>query len=184
MLTSGPTLRHPPWYQLGVANLLNGLIIRDDGSVLLNRNSPFEPVVNGDRHARVHYDLEKLLQTGASDLAAGANYREFVHQAREWAEFGLLTTEERRSHYRELATLMRQGEPAADAVNDAFGVPFEQVVAEFEGGRWHREIQFRLTAPGTRAVIPAPAKLESGEANTLLQVVASRVSHARTPEAL
>lgn len=183
MLTSGPSQRHPPWYQLGVANLLNGLIIRGDGSVLLNRTTPFEPTTEGDHRPQAHYDLEKLLSMRTADFGAGVDYKEFMRRSREWAQFGVLTTPERRSDYRELAILMRQGEPAADAVKDAFGVPLEQLVTEFDAGHWRKDVQFRLTAPGAPAVIPAPAKLESAEANTLLQVIAGRASHER-PEAM
>ena len=178
MLTTGPTQHHPPWFQLGLANLLNGLIIRGDGSVLLNRALPFEPSPDGPRRPQVHYDLEKLLSIRPADINAGTDfdYKEFMHRAREWAQFGMLTTEERRTHYRELATLMRQGESASDAVKDAFGLPLEQVASEFEAGRWRKEIQFRLTPAGATPVIPTPAKLDFAEANTLLQIVAGRAS--------
>jgi hypothetical protein len=183
LLTTGPTQRHPPWYQLGVANLVNGLVIRSDGSALLNRSVPFEPTAEGSRRPQAHYDLEKLLSMRGADFGAGFDYKEFMRRAREWAQFGVLTTEERRSHYRELATLMRQGESAGDAVKDAFGVPFEQVAAEFEGGHWQKDVQFRLAAPGVAPTVPQPAKLESAEANTLLQVVAGRASRDR-PESM
>lgn len=183
LLTTGPTRRHPPWFQLGVANLLNGLIIRSDGSVILNRSLPFEPTADGAHRPQAHYDFEKLLSLRTADFGAGIHYKEFMRRAREWAQFGLLTTDERRSHYRELATLMRQGEPAADAVKDTFGVPLEQLAAEFEAGAWRKDVQFRLPAHAPPPVVPLPAKLESSEANILLQVVAARASRER-PEAM
>jgi hypothetical protein len=183
LLTTGPTQRHPPWFQLGVANLLNGLIIRSDGSVLLNRSVAFEPVADGAHRTQAHYDLEKLLSLRGTDFGPTLDYKEFSRRAREWAQFGLLTTEERRSHYRELALLMRQGEPVVEAVKDSFGVSLEQLTAEFEAGAWHKEIQFKLAAHAPLPVVPPPAKLESAEANTLLQVVAARASRER-PESM
>jgi hypothetical protein len=178
MLTSGPTQRHPPWYQLGVANLLNGLMIRSDGSVLLNRSLPFQPS-DGDHRVQAHYDLEKLLGLSLAEFNAGVDYKEFVSRSREWALFGVLTTDDRRAHYQELAALMRQGEPAADAVKDAFGMTLEQVATEFESGRWKKDVQFRLGAPAPVPVVPTPTKLDLTEANTLLQVVAARASRER-----
>jgi hypothetical protein len=183
LLTTGPTQRHPPWFQLGVANLLNGLIIRSDGSVILNRTLPFEPTTDGDHRPQAHYDLEKLLSLRTADFGPALDYKEFMRRAREWAQFGLLTTDERRSRYRELATLMRQGEPVGDAVKDVFGIPLQQVAAEFEAGAWRKEVQFRLAAHTSLPLIPAPAKLESSEANILLQVVAARAARDR-PEAM
>jgi hypothetical protein len=157
---------------------VNGLMIREDGSVLLNRNLPFEPVVDREHRARVQYDLETLLETRPADLTKSGDWKEFVRRAREWAQFGLLTTETRRSQYRDLGTLMRQGTPAADAVKDAFGVPLAQIAAEFEDGRWRREAQFRMSTPGGPIALPPATKL-APSADTLLQVVASRVSQQR-----
>lgn len=110
ILVNGPTRRDPPWFQFGVANLLNGRLIRSDGSILLNRKVPFEPddVKNGSAQ---RFDLPKLLAAGAADLNGAATLKEFMRLAREWAQFGLLTTEQRRAQYHELATLMRQGHP-------------------------------------------------------------------------
>ena len=179
-LLSGPTQHYPPWFQLGVANLLNGLMIRTDGSVLLNRNVSFEPLEEKRPAAHAPYDLLKLLEVRAADLNAGAaDYREFLRAARDWAEFGVLTTPQRRSQYRELATLMRQGAPAAEAMQDAFGVPFAQVADEFRAGAWRKEAQFRMTPQGGPVAVPQPAKLDAGQATTLLQVVAARATAAR-----
>lgn len=178
LLVTGPTQRHPPWFQLGVANLLNGLLIRPDGSVLLNRTQQFEPMAEHGGQSQVHFDLQRLLDTKSRDLREG-DYKEFIARARSWALFGLLTTDERRSHYRELATLIRQGEPAVEAVKDSFGVPFEQVDAEFENGRWRNDVQYRLSAPGPAIAIPAPQKIDAKEVDALLQVVAQRATHER-----
>jgi hypothetical protein len=180
-LMNGPTRRDPLWFQFGVANLMNGVMIRNDASVLLNRNLPFEPVdaKNGTVHGR--YDLLKLLETRAADLNANGDYKEFVRLAREWAQFGLLTTEQRRDQYRELALLMRQGTPAPEAVKAAFGVPYEEIVEEFHGATWHKDAQFRVTPHGTPVSVPIPAKLETDQVNALLQVVAKRALMT-TPE--
>ena len=177
LLTSGGGQHFPPWYQLGVSNLLNGLLIRTDGSVLLNRNIPFEPIGTSASPPSSHYDLPVLLDMHGRDMGPNTDYKEFMRRAREWAEFGLLTTPERRSRYRELALLMRQGTPAADAVKDAFGMPLEQLVAEFESGKWRKDVQYRLPAPTSLPVVPTPEKLDIGATNTLLQVVAGRAEH-------
>jgi hypothetical protein len=51
LLASGPMKKYPAWYRLGVANLLNGLTIRPDGSVLLNRNPQFAAVIRENEQA-------------------------------------------------------------------------------------------------------------------------------------
>jgi hypothetical protein len=180
-LVSGPTRRDPLWFQFGVANLLNGVMIRNDASVLLNRNLPFEPVEPKSGTVHERYDLLRLLETQAADLNANGDYKEFVRLAREWAQFGLLTTEQRRDHYRELALLMRQGTPAPEAVKAAFGVPYEEIAEEFRGAAWRKDAQFRVTPPVTPVAVPAPAKLEADQVTTLLQVIAQRAQMA-TPE--
>jgi hypothetical protein len=137
---------------------------------------PFEPTDSRQDHAHEPYDLGKLLQMQPADLSAGADFREFFRVAREFAQFGLLTTEERRSQYRDLATLMRQGTPAAEALKDAFGVSLEQLATELKGGGWRKDAQFRLTASGPPVSFPTPTKLDATEVNTLLQVVAKRAA--------
>jgi hypothetical protein len=177
-LQRGPTGRYPPWFQFGVANIINGLLIRQDGSVLLNRNVPFEPIEpkNGVAHER--YDLLKLLQAGPRDLTAASDYKEFMRVARDWAQFGLLTTQQRRVAYRDLAIAMRQGAPATEAVKDAFGVPLEEIAAEFHSAVWRKDVQFRVTPPGEPLVIPAPVKLDADQAKAVLQLVATRATRA------
>ncbi len=61
LLSSGPARAYPPWYRLGVANLLNGLTIRPDGSVLLNRRPRFAAVVGERDRATRRLDLPALL---------------------------------------------------------------------------------------------------------------------------
>jgi hypothetical protein len=181
VLINGPTQHYPPWFQLGVANVMNGLMIRTDGSVLLNRNVAFEPMEAKSGGVHMQYDLLKLLQARAADLNAGADYKEFMRAAREWAQFGLLTTQQRLAQYHDLATLMRQGASATDAVKDAFGAPFEQVAAEFHGGAWRNEARFRLTPQGGPVSVPKPEKLDAQQASILLQMVAARATPG-TPE--
>lgn len=177
LLMSGATRAYPLWYQLGVANVTNGLLIRDDGSVLLSRDGPFEPIVESS--PRVKYDLATLLATTGRDLSNGGDWRSFSRRARELAQYGLLTTAEHRAHYRELAVLMRQGTPADQAVDQAFGVPLAEVSKEFDAGGWRRQAQFRIPPPANAPVLPAPEQLEPARARELLQVVADRV--ARQP---
>jgi hypothetical protein len=181
LLIRGPTQSRPPWFQLGTANLLNGLLIRPDGSVLLNRKLTFVPTGDKAGSNSVPYGLAKLLAARPADLGGAVGYREFINRARAWAEFGLLTTPERRTHYQELAVLMQQGESVEDAVKDAFGVPLQELTGEFDGGQWRNEVQFRLAAPAGLPAIPAPTRLDAAEASTLLQVVAARVGRG-SPE--
>ncbi len=176
-LVGGQTRAFPPWYQMGVANTLNGLLIRDDGSVLLNRDGPFEPDVTKSTH--VKYDLATLLSTTGSDLSGNADWKDFMHRARDWAQFGLLGPAERRAHYRELATLMRQGTPAEEAVDRAFGVPLADVSRSFDEGTWRWQIDLKLPSPRTNLALPPAERLDSAQANTLLQTLADRV--AREP---
>src|SRR5262249_36537561 len=103
-LTAGPSRQFPPWYTLGIAYLTNGLLVREDGSALFNRELPFQPDVKG-KHPQIRYDLTRLLQTTPGDLVAGADIQEYVRSAHDWALYGLLTTPERRMHYRDLAVL-------------------------------------------------------------------------------
>jgi len=174
LLTSGASRANPLWFQIGVANITNGLLIRDDGSVLLSREGAFEPDV--EKNARVKYDLATLLTTTARDLSAGGDWRAYSQRAREFAQYGLLTAPERRTHYRELAALMRQGTPADQAIDQAFGGPLAEVSKGFEDGRWRREAQFRIPAPASGPVLPTPELLDSARARDLLQVVADRVA--------
>jgi hypothetical protein len=175
LLVAGPTRRDAPWYQLGVANLLNGALIRADSSVLLNRNLEFEAGQESNSSSHEPYDLARLLRTSTDELNGGAvDMKAFVRGARDWAQFGLLTGEERRKQYRELAILMRQGSPADDAVKDAFGVSLQELAARFVAGSWRKDAQYRIPAPAQTAHLPSPIKLEGPEAETLLKVLASR----------
>lgn len=174
LLTSGAMRAYPLWYQIGVPNVINGLLIRDDGSVLLSREGPFEPDV--EKSARVKYDLARLLATSGTDLANGGDWKTFSRRAREFAQYGLLTTAEHRAHYRELAALMRQGTPADQAVEQAFGVPLAEVSREFDDGGWRRQAQFRIPPSANAPALPAPEQLEPAKARELLQVVADRVA--------
>lgn len=174
LLTSGAMRAYPPWYQIGVSNVTNGIVIRDDGTVLLSREGSFEP--NVEKYGHVKYDLARLLTTTGRDLSSGGDWKTFSRRARELAQFGLLTTAEHRAHYRELAALMRQGTPADQAVDQAFGVPLAELAREFDDGSWRRQAQFRIPPPESAPVLPAPERLEPATARKLLQVVADRVA--------
>jgi len=174
ILTSGATRASPLWYQIGVSNITNGILIRDDGTVLLSRDGPFEP--DTGKNGRVKYDLATLLTTTGRDLSNGGDWKSFSRRARELAQYGLLTTDERRTHYRELAALMRQGTPADQAVEQAFGVTLAGLSKEFEDGGWRRQAQFRIAAPPSAVVLPTSEQLNPATAKELLQVVADRVA--------
>jgi len=177
LLVGGPSRHDPAWYQLGVSNILNGLVIKEDGSVILNRELPFVPDV-ANRGKRVDFDLPQLLAiTRTSGLKTQNDWSEFILRARNWAQFGVLTTPARRAQYRDLAMLIRQGTPVEEAVNQAFGVPLAQLTAEYADNRWRREVQFRLPAPATPVAIPEPAQLDPAAAADELGILEARVKH-------
>jgi hypothetical protein len=173
-LAQGPTRTYPAWYQLGVASLLNGVVIKPDGTVLLNRSLTFEAVVEKGPRPASRFDLAKLLEARPDTLSA-PEFNEFVPQAREWAVFGLLTTPERRAQYHELALLMRQDASPEEAALEAFGKPFPDVAAEFDQGKWRKEVRFRLPPPTTPIAAPAATQIEPAQVESLLQAVAERV---------
>ena len=172
-LAQGPTRTYPAWYQLGVAGLLNGLVIKPDGTVLLKRNLAYEAVVEREQRSAARVDLAKLLGQ-RPDASSPAEFNAFAPQAREWAVFGLLTSDERRAQYHELALLMRQDAALEEAVLEAFGKPFAEVAAEFDQGKWRKDVRFRLPPPATPISLPAPTQIESAEIEPLMQILAER----------
>lgn len=178
LMLSGPMTRRPPWYQLGVSHLVNGALPRDDGSVLVNRRLQFRPV-DGPGRAKTTYDLPTVLRMGSRDVNS-ADMLAFLAIAREFAAFGLLTTEQRRAQYRELSVLMQQGAPVEDAVRDAFGMDFAQLVAEFERGDWKRSAEYRLVPASAPPVAPACTEVPVDAVTELLDVVAARAFRPRT----
>ena len=174
LVTSGAGRAYPAWYQVGVANITNGILIRYDGSVLLDRDGPFAPDVEKS-NAR-EYDLAMLLSTTSRDVTNGGDWRAFTKRAREFAQYGLLTGADRRAKYRELAMLMRQGMPALEATVQAFGMPLAQLSKDFDDGRWRRELQFKVPAPAAVPAVPGAERVESAQVPGLLQVVADRVA--------
>jgi hypothetical protein len=175
LLTEGPTRSYPLWYQLGVANLLNGALVRPDGTVLLNRKQTFAAQVQDNQRASQRLDLPALLAAEREGLAP-ADFNEVARRAHMWAQFGLLTTEERRSQYRELAVLMRQGATAAEAVPDAFGKPLDALAEQFASGAWQKDASFRLPAHGAPPEVLPPGPLEGAELEAQLGALAARVA--------
>jgi hypothetical protein len=173
VLQTGPGRGFPAWYVTGVSDITNGLLIRDDGSILLSREASFKPVV--DKTVRTKYDLGTLLAATYKDVASGGDWEEFSNRAREWAQYGLLTTPDRRTHYRELAILMRQGTPANEAVNQAFGLALPEVAKDFEDGRWHHDAVFKIPPPKTPLTVPSAQAIDAAQAKAALQVLADRV---------
>jgi hypothetical protein len=178
IMLTGPTARYPPWYPLGISELVNGVILRNGGVVYFDHSAPFQPVLK-TRQASARYDLKHLLEATAADLSGG-DYREFLRRARSWAEFGLLMTPEQRAQYQELGLLMRQGADAEEAVQKAFGRPFSQVETEFEDGHWRKSAQFRLNLPGTSAPVPAVENVDGEQVNALLAQLKARAGEAHS----
>ena len=179
LLIAGAARRYPAWYQIGVANLLNGLVIKDDGTIIFNRYTAFLPQVDGSGGPRLKLDLRKLLAlTRTNDLKSQSDWQEFYKRARDWATYGILTTPERKEHFRDLALLMRQGTPADEAVKAAFGVSLEELSATFSQNDWRKEVQFRRPPPSTLVVVPESVRLSDGDAKLQLQIVAQRVAAA------
>lgn len=154
LLASGPMKKYPAWYRLGVANLLNGLTIRPDGSVHLNRNPQFAAVVSRSDRPRGRFDLPDLLE--ARHATNPADFNELARSSHVWAQFGLLTTYEHRKQYQDLASLMRTGTRAEEAVQTVFGSSLADVAQEFERGAWRKDVSYRIPAPlGLPEVAPA-----------------------------
>lgn len=174
LLTEGPTRGYPLWYQLGVANLLNGALIRPDGTVLLNRKQAFAAEVQDNQRASQRLDLPALLAAEGRGLSP-ADFNEVAKRAHTWAQFGLLTTEQRRSQFRELAVLMRQGATAAQAVPDAFGMPLDALTQQFSSGAWQKDASFRLPPHGAPLEVLPAGPLEGAELETELAALTARV---------
>lgn len=179
LLVAGATRRYPAWYQIGVSNLLNGLVIKEDGTILFSRDTAFVP--QGDDTSRSHlkFDLPALLDMRrTSDLKSQADWQYFFARARDFATYGILTTPERKTLFRDLALLMRQGTPAEDAVKEAFGVSLADLTADFTSNRWRREVQYRLPPLATPVVIPGCTQLSDEDVAKQFQILANRTSHA------
>ena len=174
VLQTGPGRGFPAWYVIGVSDITNGLVIRDDGSTLLSREASFKPVV--DKSVRAKYDLAALLSATYKDLAGGGTWEDFSNRARAWAQYGLLTTADRRAHYRELAVLMRQGTPAAEAVSQSFGLALPEVAKDFEDERWRHDAVFKIPPPKTLPTVPPAQALDPALVKAALQVVADRAA--------
>lgn len=144
LLASGPMKKYPAWYRLGVANLLNGLTIRPDGSVQLNRNPQFAAVVRESDRARARFDLPQLLD--ARHVTNPADFNELARSSHVWAQFGLLTTHEHRKQYQDLAALMRTGTRAEEAVQAVFGSSLADLTKDFERGAWRKDVSYRIPA--------------------------------------
>jgi hypothetical protein len=177
LLSSGPTRSYPAWYQIGVANLLNGLMIRPDGMVLLSRNPAFLAVVDNHQRASdsARVDLPGLLDAKPSGFSP-ADFNEFSRRAHIWAQFGLLTTEQRRKQYHDLADLMRQGTPTEEAAATAFGVSLKELTEQFAGGAWRKDASYRLPAPAQSPSIATPVEMDAAAADEKLQVLKNRVA--------
>ena len=177
VLSNGPTRGYPAWYQAGVATLLNGLLIRPDGMVLLSRNPRFLAVVDDHQRASdsARVDLPALLDAKPSGFTP-ADYNEFARRAHIWAQFGLLTGEQHRKQYHDLADLMRQGTPTEEAVATAFGISLKELTEQFEGGAWRKDASYRLPAPAKQPPsVATPVELDAAAADELLKVLKERV---------
>lgn len=179
ILAYGPTRHYSMWYQLGVSNILNGLVMERDNSVLLSREQQFEPVDDRESRKSTKYTLANLLQADGRSFEGGGDIGEFVRRSREWAQFGLLTTPERRKNFLDLAKLMRQGTPAEEAVKEAFGVTLAELSTEFDNRRWRKEVNYRLRAPEQLPVVATPTRLDATELKTLFEVLGSRAARTR-----
>lgn len=174
LMMGGPARRSPAWYQLGVSNILNGLVIRDDGSVILNRNVIFEATVDSETRQVKKLDLERLLALDPSKIDQ-SNIRAYSSLARDWALFGLLTTPERKRAYDELVLLMGQGTPGAEAVEQAFGRSLAVVAQEFESREWRAQVTYKLPPPSTPITVPAAVKLDEEQSKLQLQILEQRI---------
>jgi hypothetical protein len=169
LLANGPTRSYPAWYRLGIANLLNGLEIRPDGAVLLNRNPRFAAVAGSNERAGERLDLPALLD--AKHARTVADFNELARRSHVWAQFGLLTTEERRRQYRELAVLMRQGAPAAEAVPTVFGKSLAELTDDFERGAWRKDVSYRIPAPAELPDLAPAVEMDAAAVDAQLKTL-------------
>jgi hypothetical protein len=175
LLSYGVARSYPIWYQLGVAALLNGVVIKPDGTALLSRKPMFAARFETDERQAERMDLRALLEAGPTGLSP-ANFNETAKRAHAWAQFGLLTSPELRSGYRELALLMKQGAPLEDASQEAFGKPFAEIEAEFGSGRWRTRVSYRLPPSGPPVALGASVQLTPAEYESAMQVVKGRAA--------
>jgi hypothetical protein len=131
--------------------------------------------VQGNQRASQRLDLPALLAAQAEGLSP-ADFNEVAKRAHLWAQFGLLTTEQRRSQYRELALLMRQGAAAAEAVPEAFAMSLDALTEQFASGAWQKDASFRLAPQGALPEVLPPGPLEGAELETQLGALAARVA--------
>lgn len=169
LLATGPMRKYPAWYRLGVANLLNGLTIRSDGTVLLNRNPQFAAVVRDNDRPRVTFDLPALLD--ARHVTNPADFNELARRSHTWAQFGLLTSDEHRRQYQELALRMRDGMAAEEAVRAVFGSSLAELTDEFERGAWRKDIYYRIPAPENRPELAPAIELDAAMADAQLETL-------------
>jgi hypothetical protein len=174
-LASSSARAYPLWFQVGVANVLNGAIVRPDGTVLLNRKETFSAVVEDNQRASKRLDLPALLAAQPQGLSP-ADFNEVARRSHVWAQFGLLTTDERRSQYRELALLMRQGASAAEAVPEAFGITLDALTEQFEAGAWRKDASYRLAPRGAPPDVLPAASMEGADLDAQLGALAARVA--------
>jgi hypothetical protein len=174
-LASSSARSYPLWFQVGVANVLNGAVVRPDGAVLLNRKETFSAVVEDHQRASRRLDLSALLAAESKGLSP-ADFNEVARRAHTWAQFGLLTSDERRSQYRELALLMRQGASAAEAVPEAFGITLAALTEQFEAGAWRKDASYRLAPRGSPPDISPADSLEGADLEAQLAALAARVA--------
>lgn len=175
VLTYRAARSYPLWYQLGIASLLNGLVIKPDGTVVLNRKPLFNAKLESGEANADRIDVSQLLTHGTSNLSS-ADFNALVERAHSWAQFGLLTTPERRAGYREMALLMRQGTPLDEASMQAFGKPFADVQAEFKAGRWKSEASYVFPPTKRKASMSAPVQLTPAEQQARMQALKDRVA--------
>ncbi|HEY7641122.1 MAG TPA: hypothetical protein VH814_15450 [Steroidobacteraceae bacterium] len=169
LLSNGPMRTYPAWYRLGIANLLNGLVLRPDGTAVLNRSPRFAAVVGTNDRASERLDLPALLD--AKHARTPADFNELARRSHVWAQFGLLTTEEHRRQYRELAILMRQGTPAAEAVQTVFGSSLAELTDQFERGAWRKDVSYRIPAPMDAADVAPAIEMDAASVDAQLKAL-------------
>jgi len=173
LLASGPMRKYPAWYRLGVANLLNGLTIRPDGTVLLNRNPQFAAVVRESDRAHERFDLPALLD--AQRVTNPAEFNELARRSHAWAQFGLLTTSEHRRQYHELAAVMRGGTRAEEAVRAVYGTSLTELTEEFERGAWRKDISYRIPAPDRLPDLAPAIEMDAATADAQLRTLKQEI---------
>jgi hypothetical protein len=83
----------------------------------------------------------------------------------------LLTSDEHRRQYRDLAVLMRGGTRAEEAVQAAFASSLVELTEQFERGAWRKDISYRIPAPTKLPDLAPATEMDAATAHAQLEML-------------